>query len=421
MIDVSRPREGFDPEQVREQFPLLKRTQRGKPLVYLDSAATSQKPQSVIDALSDYYTRINANVHRGLYQVAEEATEAYEATRTRVAEWLGGVDRETVVFTRGTTESINLVAATWGKQSIGAGDVILLTRMEHHANLVPWQQLAKEAGASLEFVDLTEDGRLDMTSLREKLALKPVLFAFTHMSNVLGTINPAAEMVAVAHEAGCTVLIDGAQSVPHLPVDLVNLDADFYAFSAHKMLGPTGLGVLVGRRELLDGMPPYQTGGEMIRMVSWEEATWAELPHKFEAGTPPIAEVVSFNAALDLLDELGMEAIHAHEQELVDATFAAFAELGGVRIFGSLDSEVHGGVIAFEVEGVHPHDLSQLLDAEGIAIRAGHHCAQPLTRMLGQTSTARASFSVYNTLADVKALVDAIGKAQEYFAGNGLL
>jgi cysteine desulfurase/selenocysteine lyase len=415
--EANRGSDSLDVFQIRREFPILSRMLGDKLLVYLDNAATTQKPRSVIEALSSFYSENNANVHRGIHRLSEESTAAYEGTRLRIAAWLGGVEPDGVVFTRGTTEAINLVSSTWGELHIGEGDTILITRMEHHANLIPWIQLAKRKGASLDYVELTDDGRLDMEGAEEALRRSPKLFAFTHMSNVLGTINPAKDLVSLAKQNGTTTLVDGAQAVPHLPVNLAELGADFYAFSAHKMLGPTGVGVLWADPDLLRELPPYQTGGEMIGKVTWDDATWADVPSRFEAGTPNYADVAAFSAAIEFLDDTGMDSIRKHERELVAYTLDAMSSMENITVFGSSDPDIHGGAIAFEVDGVHPHDLAQLLDAEGIAIRAGHHCAQPLTKLLGRTSTARASFYLYNTLEEVDRLLEAIDKAYRYFAG----
>lgn len=408
---------GVQPERLRGDFPILSREVHGKPLVYLDNAATTQKPRQVIEAESEYYTRLNANVHRGIHTLAEEATAAYEATRDIAAHWLGGVKREEVIFTRGTTEAINLVASTWGAANIGKGDRIVLTQMEHHANLVPWIQLANRTGAELAYIPITPKGVLDLEFVDQVIAPNTKLVAITQMSNVLGTINPVADIARRAHERGAVVLVDGAQSTPHMPVDVKTLGADFFAFSGHKMLGPTGIGVLWGREQLLDAMDPYQFGGEMIQLVRWDRATWADLPHKFEAGTPNIAGAVAFAEAFHYLERIGIDNVRAHEIEWTRALLERLQELGFVEIFGPLDAEARGSAVSFEVEGVHPHDLAQFLDSEGVAVRAGHHCAQPLTRQLGRTSTTRASGYIYNTLDEIDRLADALIKARTYFVG----
>ncbi|MCB2198300.1 cysteine desulfurase [bacterium] len=405
----------MDSAEIRKDFPILERSVQGKPLVYLDNAATTQKPRSVIDAEAEYYLKHNANVHRGIHTLAEEATEAYECTRDRIASWIGGVAREEVIFTRGTTEAINLVAHSWGGANIGKGDRIVLTQMEHHANLVPWIQLAKKNGAELAYLPIDGEGRLDLSSMDSIITPNTKLVAITQMSNVLGTINPAAEVAARAHSVGAVVLADGAQSAPHMPVDVKVLGVDFFAFSGHKMLGPTGVGALWGRRELLEAMEPWQTGGEMILLVKWDRATWAELPHKFEAGTPNIAGVAAWSKAFDYLDRFGMDAVRSHEVEWTRYTMNRLLGLGFVNIFGPKDVEERGSAISFEVEGVHPHDLAQFLDSRGVAVRAGHHCAQPLTKLLGQTSTTRASGYLYNTTAESDRLAEALLEAKKYF------
>ena len=408
-----------DLESVRADFPILTRQIGGNPLIYLDNAATTQKPQSVIDALTNYYSNHNANVHRGIHTLAEEATSAYEATRDLVAKWVGGVKREEIIFTRGTTESINLVAATWGEQNLKPGDRIMLTQMEHHANLVPWQQIAKKTGAEVVLIPITEDGTLDLHAAEILLADGRVkIAAFAHVSNVLGTINPVAELVARARKQGAVTLVDGAQAVPHQRVNIPAIGADFYAFSAHKMLGPTGVGVLYGREELLKGMNPYQTGGEMIGLVTYEKSTWADLPHKFEAGTPNIAGVVAFAEALKYLNTIGMDVVREHERELTQRLLENLSELPWMTVYGPRDMSVRAGVASFTVDSVHPHDLAQYLDSRGIAVRAGHHCAQPLTKLLGCSSTTRASVYLYNSIDEVDRFVSALREAREYFVGN---
>ncbi len=398
-----------------DDFPILKRRIHGRPLVYLDNAATTQKPQAVIDAIANFYRRHNANVHRGVHALSDEATQAYETARVRVADLIGAPDPAQLIFTRNATEAINLVAHSWGLTHLEAGDAVLLTRMEHHANLIPWQRVAQARGARLLFLELDSQGRLRLDDLDAKLARGVKLVALTHVSNVLGTINPVAEICARARSVGARLLVDGAQSAPHLPVDVRALGCDFFAFSAHKMLGPTGIGALYGRPELLAAMPPYATGGEMIRQVSWDEATWADPPAKFEAGTPSIAQAVGWGAAVAYLTGIGLEAIHQHERALVAYALERLGEIEGLRLYGPGPKE-RGGVLAFNLPGVHPHDLADLLDDEGIAIRAGHHCAQPLVESLGVAATARASFYLYNTHQEVDALVEAIHQARKVFA-----
>ena len=405
----------LDVARIKRDFPILSLQVHGHRLVYLDNAATSQKPQSVIDAITTYYKRRNANIHRGLHYLAEEATAAYEKTREHVARFLGNVQREEIIFTRGTTEAINLVAYTWGEQNIGPGDEIVITEMEHHANLVPWVILAKRKGATLKRIPITICGHLDLSRLDEVITPRTKLLAATHMSNVLGTINPLAELAQRAHAVGAVVLGDGAQAAPHMKVDVKQLGVDFYALSSHKMLGPTGVGVLFGRRELLEAMPPFNMGGEMIGEVHFDRVTWAELPHKFEAGTPDIAHVAAFDEALTYLDNLGMDQVRRHEIELTRYTIARLGELEGLEIQGPQEAEQRGGAVSFSDPNIHPHDISTFLDSRGIAIRAGHHCAQPLLRLLGKVATARASLYIYNDEADVDALVDALKEMRRYF------
>jgi cysteine desulfurase/selenocysteine lyase len=399
----------------REDFPILQRQVKpGVPLVYLDSTATSQKPEQVIQAMDAYYRQTNANIHRGIHTLAEEATGLYEAAREKVAAFIGASSARQIIYTRNATESINLVAKSWGRANLEAGDVVILTEMEHHSNLVPWQMLAMENNIRLEFIPVTPDGLLDLDVYRELLRLEPRMVAFTHMSNVLGTINPAEEIIRLAHEAGAVTLVDGAQSVPHFSVDVKTLGADFLAFSAHKMCGPTGVGILYGRKEYLDNMPPFLGGGDMIKRVHLRSFTSNELPYKFEAGTPAIAEAVGLGAAVDYLSGVGMPAIAAHEQEIVSYALERLEEIPGVWIFGP-EAEHKGGVVSFTLDGVHPHDISQILDLDGIAIRAGHHCAMPLHEKFNLPATARASFYLYNTMEEVDRLVDAIYKVKAIF------
>jgi cysteine desulfurase/selenocysteine lyase len=405
----------FDISRIRDDFPILKREVRpGVPLVYLDSAATSQKPLPVIEAMDRYYQNTNANIHRGIHTLAEEATADYETAREKVARFIGAKSARQVIFTRNATESVNLVANTWGRQCLSSGDVILLTEMEHHANLVPWQMLAAEKNLRLEFIPVTEDGFLELSALPSLLALEPKLVAFTHMSNVLGTINPAKEIIRQAKAAGAVTLLDGAQSVPHFSVNVQDLEVDFMAFSGHKMCGPTGIGVLYGRQDLLEKMPPFMGGGDMIKRVYLRSFTPNELPHKFEAGTPAIAEAVGLGAAVDYLEQVGMEAIHAHEKRLVEYALDQLMEIPGVKVIGP-DAEHKGGVIAFTLDDIHPHDISQILDEDGVAIRAGHHCAMPLHDKLNLVSTARASFYLYTTEKEIDILTRAIYKTKKIF------
>jgi cysteine desulfurase/selenocysteine lyase len=411
-------RPGLDKGAINRDFPILSRKINGKRLVYLDNAATTQKPQCVIDAIGSYYASQNANVHRGLHTLAEEATSAFEATRDKIARFIGGVRREEIIYTRNATEAINLVAQSWGREHIRDNDRIVITQMEHHANLVPWLVLAGETGAELEYIPIDSQGRLALDNINSIINSRTKIVALTQMSNVLGTINPVDEIIEAAHRKGAMVLIDGAQSVPHLPVDVKALDVDFMAFSAHKMLGPTGIGILYGRESLLDRMEPLIYGGEMISEVRYDSADWAELPWKFEAGTPNIAGAIGFSPAIDYLNSIGMDKIRRHEIELTEYAFDKLAELNFIRIFGRVDSERRGGIISFVDSEIHPHDLAQFLDASGVAVRAGHHCAQPLMRLLGVNSTARASFYVYNTKDDIDELVSALRKARRFFAND---
>ncbi len=407
----------LDPAACRDDFPILQRKIHGKPLAYLDNAASTQKPAVVIDTLCDFYRNRYANIHRGVHTLSEEATVAYEAARDKVAAFVHAPDRRGLIFTRNTTEAVNLVAFSWGRRHITDGDRIIVTEMEHHSNLVPWQRLARDTGAELAYVAVTDDGCLDMASLDRLLEGPAKLVAFTHISNVLGTVNPADQIVDRAHRAGAHVLVDGAQSVPHLPINLADLDPDFFAFSGHKMCGPTGIGALYARPELLDEMLPFFTGGGMIQRVEREKATWADLPTKFEAGTPAIAEAVGLGAAVDYLSAQGMEAIWAHEQALAAYCLERLRGVPQVRVIGPPASS-RSGVVAFTVKSVHPHDLAQVLDSEGVAIRAGYHCAHPLHQCFDLPPTARASFYLYNTEDEVDRLVAGIRKAQNLLAGT---
>lgn len=402
-------------EAVRADFPILERRVNGKPLIYLDSAATSQKPAAVIDSMNDYYRRYNANPHRGVYSISEEATAAYESARQRVASFINAASPKEVIFTRNTTEAINLVRFAWGRSNIHPGDRILLTEMEHHSNLVPWQLLAQEVSATLEFLCIDDEGLLQLDQLERKLQGVRLL-GITHQSNTLGTINPIKAIAEVAHKAGALVMVDGAQAVPHMPVDVQDLAVDFYAFSGHKMCGPTGIGVLWARRALLESMPPFLGGGDMIKRVKLREASWNELPWKFEAGTPSVAEGIGLGAAVDYLTGLGMDAVRAHERTLVDYAMEKLQEISGITLYGPRDSQIHGGAISFTLPNIHPHDLATLVDREGIAVRAGHHCTQPLMDRLGVPATTRASFYIYNRADEVDQLVSGIQKAQKVFA-----
>jgi cysteine desulfurase/selenocysteine lyase len=402
-------------QNIRSDFPILQReTAHGARLVYLDSTATSQKPLAVIEAMNAYYRHSNANIHRGVHTLAEEATALYEQAREKIARFINAPSARQIIYTRNTTEAINLVAYTWARANLKAGDLVLLTEMEHHSNLVPWQMLQAERAIELDFIPVTETGLLDLEAYRSLLARTPKLVAFTHMSNVLGTINPAAEIIRLAHEAGAVTLVDAAQSVPHLKVDVQALDADFLAFSAHKMCGPTGIGALYGKADLLEAMPPFLGGGDMIKEVKLRTFRPNSLPHKFEAGTPAIAEAVGFGAAVDYLTSIGMDAIAAHEHEITAYAIERLEEIPGLKVFGP-PAEHKGGVAAFTLDGIHPHDVAQILDRHGIAIRAGHHCAQPLHEKFGISATSRASFYLYNTKDEVDLLVNGIYKVKEMF------
>jgi cysteine desulfurase/selenocysteine lyase len=404
----------LDAAQARADFPILARTVHGRPLVYLDSAATTQKPRAVIDAVSRYYEESNANVHRGVHLLSERATKAYDDARATVARFLGAADPREVVFVRGTTEAVNLVAQTFGRRAVGAGDEVLVTGLEHHSNIVPWQMLCEERGATLKAVPITGEGDLDLDALDRLLGPRTRILAVTQVSNALGTVTPIAEVVRRAKARGVPVLVDGAQGLPHLGVDVRALGADFYAFSGHKVYGPTGIGVLWGRRELLEAMPPWQGGGDMILSVSFEKTTFNTLPHKFEAGTPHIAGAIGLAAALDYVTRLGPEAIAAHERAVVAYAVEALRAVPDVRLVGT--PRERAGVVSFLVGDVHPHDVGTVLDRHGIAVRAGHHCAQPLMRRLGVAATARASFGLYNVREDVDALVRGIQAVREVFA-----
>jgi cysteine desulfurase/selenocysteine lyase len=404
----------LDVRKIRNDFPILHRTVHGRPLVYLDNAASSQKPAVVVAAVSGYFLTSHANVHRGAHQLSVEATDAYEAARAIVADFIGGRTRE-LVFTRGTTESINLVAASWGGSNLREGDEVLLTVMEHHSNLVPWQLIAERTGARLQFAGLTPDGRLDLADLAAKIGPRTRMVAVTHVSNTLGVVNPVAEITALAHEAGALCLIDGAQAAPHLDVDVAKIGCDFYAFSGHKMCGPTGIGALWGRRELLDDMPPWQGGGEMISEVRLDGSTWAAVPHKFEAGTPSVGDAVGLGAAVRYLQQVGLDEIHEHETRLTEYALDRLTELDGFDLFGPRTDRV--GVISFRYGDIHAHDLATILDAHGIAIRAGHHCNQPLMDHLGVDATARASVYLYNTHEEIDALVEGLLAARTLFGG----
>ncbi len=400
---------------LKADFPILNQDiYPGKPLIYLDSAASSQKPQSVIDAMMDYYLHYNSNIHRGIHALAEKATAAYEDSREKIAKFINAPSAELCIFTRNTTESMNLVIFSWGKKHLQAGDVVILTEMEHHSNLVPWHILQAEIPIQLEFIPVLEDGTLDMDGYRKLLKLEPKVVAFMQMSNVLGTINPAREIIRLAHEAGAITILDGAQSVPHMPVDVVDLDVDFLAFSGHKMLGPTGIGILYGKRALLKDMPPIFGGGDMIKTVALRSFTVNDLPHKFEAGTPSIAEGIAMGAAIDYLQQVGMDQIEKYEQAIVTYGFNKIKEIDEVKLFGTQTHD-RGAVFSFALDGIHPHDVAQLLDREGIAVRAGHHCAMPLHKKYNLPASTRASFYLYNDKHDFDALCAGIKKVITIF------
>jgi cysteine desulfurase/selenocysteine lyase len=412
------PQPKLDPLALRADFPILEQVIHDHPLVYLDSASSSQKPSVVIDAVADYYRTYNANVHRGIYTIGEKATAAYEAARASVARFINAPSAREIVFTRNATEAINLVAYAWGRKNVGRGDPIILTEMEHHANLVPWQLLVQEVDGDLEFIPITDDGILRLDVFEILLRLKPKLVAFTHVSNTLGTINPVREMVEMAHEAGALVLVDGAQAVPHVPVDVQALGADFYAFSGHKMLAPMGSGALWARAELLEAMPPFLAGGEMIREVHLRRSEFNEIPWKFEAGTPAVGDAIGLGVAAEYLMAIGMDAVRAHERDLVAYALEVLPrEVPDIALYGPLDPEVRGGVIPFNLPGIHPHDVAQVLDRFGIAVRAGHHCTMPLHERLDLAATARASFSVYSTHDDIDALAAGLVEVGRVFNG----
>jgi cysteine desulfurase/selenocysteine lyase len=406
----------LDPLLLRREFPALEQEVNGRPLVYLDNAATTQKPRSVLRALDEYYRRDNANVHRGIHELSRRATVAFEEARGRIAAWIAAPSPDEVVFTRGATEAINLVAASWGSANLRAGDEIVLTTMEHHSNIVPWQLAAERAGARLRYVDLDDQGRLQLDALPSLLGPRTALVAVTHVSNALGTVNPVAEIVReVKARSDALVLVDGAQAVAHVPVDVGALGCDFYVFSGHKMCGPTGIGALWARRELLEAMPPYQGGGEMIRVVERDRSTWAEVPHKFEAGTPDIAGAVGLGVAVDFLRSVGRDAIRRHEEGVLAHAVDRLGAVPEIRLFGPTDLSERSGVVSFMVGDAHPHDIATILDSEGVAIRAGHHCAQLVMRRLGVAATARASFGLYNTKADVDRLAEGLETVSRIF------
>ncbi len=399
----------YDVQAIRAQFPILSRKVKGKDLVYLDNAATAQKPLSVIDALVHYYSHYNANIHRGLHTLADEATAAYEASRVAVKEFVGASSPDEIIFTKGTTDSINLVAYSWGKSFLQEGDEIIISSLEHHANIVPWQMIAAEKKAILRVIPISDDGILDMEAFKSMLGPKTKFVSVVHVSNALGIINPVEEIIRLAHQHNAVVLLDGAQSSVHLDIDVQTLGCDFYAFSGHKIYGPTGVGVLYGRRDLLESMPPYQGGGEMIKEVRFEYTTYNELPFKFEAGTPNIADVIALKAGIDFIKSIGKHAIRKHEEQLLEYAAAKLKDIAGLRIIGNVKNKV--SVISFVIDGVHPQDLAILLDNQGIAVRTGHHCTQPLMHRLGIVGTTRASFAAYNTLDEVDLLIQALNKS----------
>jgi cysteine desulfurase / selenocysteine lyase len=405
----------LDVESLRKDFPIFEMQVHGKPLIYLDSAATSQKPRQVVDRMVTFYETENANVHRGVYELSERATNAYEGARAACARFIGARDDRSIIFTRGATEGINLVRFTWARANVHEGDEILVTQMEHHSNLIPWQILAQEAGAKLRSLPVDDEGLLRIDLLDEYITERTKIVAVSLMSNVLGTINPVRKIADAAHAVGARIVVDAAQAAPHIPIDVNELDVDFLAYSSHKMLGPTGAGALYGRLDLLEEMPPFMGGGEMIREVFQDHATWAEVPHKFEAGTPNIAQAVGMGAAVEYLEGLGIENIRAHEKEMVGYAIEKLEDAGAV-VYGPKDVDIRGGVASFNLDEVHPHDMATILDQEGLCIRAGHHCAQPLMRVLGVPATARASFYVYNTPDEIDALIEALDKAKGWFA-----
>lgn len=406
----------LDVEAIKRDFPILDTVnERGQRLAFLDSAASSQKPDVVIDAVSDFYRTSNANIHRGVYELSEKATALYEQARHQAAHFINAEHARSCIFVRNTTEGINLVAQSWGRKNLVPGDLIVVTEMDHHSNLVPWQLIAEQQGATIEAVPITDNGLLDLDALDRLLARGPKVVAFPHVSNSLGTINPAAEIIRKAHAAGAIAVVDGAQSVPHVATDVQALDADFLAFSGHKMLAPMGSGVVYGKLPLLQALPPFMGGGGMIRKVEIGMSTWADVPSRFEAGTPAVGDAVGLAAAIEYLDGLGMERVRDHEREITAAALSALDELGGVTVYGPKDANLRAGVISFDVDGIHPHDVAAVLDAENVAVRAGHHCCQPLMRRLGVLATTRASFYVYNDAGDIDRLAAAIREAQRIF------
>ncbi|MBO31415.1 MAG: cysteine desulfurase [Rhodospirillaceae bacterium] len=406
---------GFDANVIRQDFPALKRmVKEDVPLVYLDTTATSQKPKQVLDCLNDYYSNNNANVHRGIHTLAEEATAGYENARITIGKFINASNEKEIIYTRNTTEAINLVANSWGRTNLNSGDRIILTEMEHHSNLVPWQMLAASIGLEIDIIPVDDNGLLDLHVYEQLLDKNPKAVCVTHMSNVLGTLNPIKNMAINAHDHGALIIVDGAQSAPHMPVDVQDLDVDFFAFSAHKMCGPTGVGILWGRYELLDAMPPFLGGGDMIKRVHLRDFDTNDLPYKFEAGTPAIGEAIGMGAAVNYLNGLGMQSIWEHEQDIVSYAMDRLNEVPGLTVYGP-EAEMRGGVTAFSLDGVHPHDISQILDGDGVAVRAGHHCAMPLHERYKLVATARASFYLYNTYSDVDKLIEGLHKVKQVF------
>jgi len=409
MIQTADLKKSIDVYAIRKQFPVLSREVKGKPLVYFDNAATSQKPQAVVDELVNYYSNYNANIHRGIHTLAEEATLAYENTRDAVQQFIKAETREQIIFTRGTTEGINLVAYTWGRQNIRAGDEIIISTMEHHSNIVPWQILCEEKGAELKIIPINDNGELLIDKYEKLLNTKTKLVSIVHASNALGTVNPVKQIIDAAHKAGAVVLVDGAQSTVHLDIDVHEMDCDFFVFSSHKLYGPTGVGVLYGKKDLLESMPPFQGGGEMIKEVTFEKTTYNDLPYKYEAGTPNIADTIAFKTALDFIHQIGKEKIRRHEEELLIYSTAQLEQIPGLRIIGTAKEKV--SVVSFIIEGLHPQDIGILLDNRGIAVRTGHHCAQPCMQCFGIPGTVRASFAVYNTKEEIDELIIGLQKA----------
>ena len=405
----------LDLNKIRNDFPILKQTINGHPLVYMDNAATSQKPNTVIESISNYYSEYNSNVHRGVHTLSQRATDLFEKSRESVSHFISSTSSANIIWTRNTTESLNLVARTWGEENISAGDNIVLTSMEHHSNLLPWQKLAKDKKAELRFISVLKDGTLDLNQAESLITDKTKLVSIVHTSNSLGTINPVKLIGEIAHNHGAKILVDGAQSVPHEPVSVIDLDCDFLAFSSHKMLGPTGIGVLYVKNSILENMEPFFRGGEMVLQATLKDATWNELPMRFEAGTPNIADVIGFDAAIEYLNKIGMSNIHQHEKSLVGYALKQFKKLDNITVYGPEDPEKRGGIISFYSENLHPHDIGTFLDSYGIAVRTGHHCTMPLMQILGVPATARASLYLYNTTTEVDILVDTLQEAINYF------